>query len=130
MTSRELVPFQLFTSQHVELLCFLPICHRIGSSLTLLLIGIVFGAGLIFFFYYFFSFFFDLFILITRIFFIYFFFNFITTPLILQTIYLTVCKMEERRKKTQKNHQGERIVASLSLNPIFPSPCHFFLVAS
>lgn len=53
VTSPELVPFQLFTSQHVELLCFLPICHRIGSSLTLLLTGIVFGAGLIFFKFFF-----------------------------------------------------------------------------
>lgn len=49
VTSPELVPFQLFTSQRVELLCFLPICHRIGTTLTLLLTGIVFGAGLILF---------------------------------------------------------------------------------
>lgn len=78
---------------------------------------------------FFFPFFFYLFIYFNhpRLF---FFFYFITIPLILQTMYLTVCKMEERRKK-KKNPPGWEDCGKPVPESHIPLPVQiFFLVAS
>lgn len=113
VTSPELVPFQLLTSQHVELLRFLPICHRVGSVLTWFVLSVRFGAKLIFIFILFY------FILLGGGgAFIYFETN--SFLLKICTVRFLACKMEEGGKQMR---EGERIVARLSLHspprPIF-----------
>lgn len=55
-----------------------------------------------------------------------FFFYFITIPLILQTMYLTVCKMEERRKKKQKPARVRGLWQASPWIPHSPPRANFF----